>query len=482
MEKNIFEVIVVGNGALGCALSIELGLIHNIQVALIGKDSRPFSGSLAAGAMTNCYGEMTDETFIFPHQERFKISEQALLSWEPWIRFISAHSDKKIIHGKGTYLILNSFGGSADNRNFNIIENYVTKNNIKHSSIDVTDLPLNPVDQHKPLKSLYLFDEGYVNPNSLFDAYDDIITHNNNITNINCEIINIQEEKNRFKVTFVNNEIIYGQKLVFAAGFFNNECMLKLSGIEEDIIPQFGSVGSALHIQAENHGIKNVIRTPSRGGGCGFNLVPRDENHLYFGGTASLSLSEVQFPSIYYISNLIRALSYQFDRKLLFSKITNFIVGHRPFTLDKLPVIGCLNNPNIWVLSGFNRDGFHCAPIIAKTVAEELLSNMVSQYQMFSPLRKPFFIRSIEESINHFCNHHYLSAISEMEPKLQFAHDDYIIDGVRRDIASVYNDLNISFGLDPEILWMLLRLYKNKDSNFNNFKNLIKKYELAKVI
>ena len=63
--SQVYDIAIVGNGILACALSEKLK-DEGLSIALIGPSDRPESASVAAAAMLNSFAEIGPRVFRPP--------------------------------------------------------------------------------------------------------------------------------------------------------------------------------------------------------------------------------------------------------------------------------------------------------------------------------------------------------------------------------------------------------------------------------
>src|SRR4051794_25431431 len=106
---------------LGCATALDLVRTHpGLRVAVVGPAGRPGGASAAAGAMLNCFGEVTHRTLSSePGRTKLELSSQALEAWPAWLDELNADlaDDRRLAIREGTYVLYNSSGGRLDSLN-----------------------------------------------------------------------------------------------------------------------------------------------------------------------------------------------------------------------------------------------------------------------------------------------------------------------------------------------------------------------------
>src|SRR3990167_4848033 len=167
--SNHYDIIVIGNGIIGLSAAFSLKLHDStIRVAVIGPKDRLNGATPAAGAMLGCYGEVTETTLNSkPATAKLEMAIKSATLWPQWIETINhfLSKDDQLTLNQGTFVILNSQAGKRETKNFNAIIRALHQYKGKYEFVSPDDIPgINPVDTHRPLQSLFLPEEGYINP------------------------------------------------------------------------------------------------------------------------------------------------------------------------------------------------------------------------------------------------------------------------------------------------------------------------------
>jgi glycine/D-amino acid oxidase-like deaminating enzyme len=85
IKPKIYDVAVVGSGAIGASIAFELAS-RGRKVVRIGEVQRETAASMAAGAMNGCFGEIT-QTLIGSEYGRLKVCMdiEARKLWPAWM-------------------------------------------------------------------------------------------------------------------------------------------------------------------------------------------------------------------------------------------------------------------------------------------------------------------------------------------------------------------------------------------------------------
>jgi glycine/D-amino acid oxidase-like deaminating enzyme len=171
--------------------------------------------------------------------------------------------------------------------------------------------------------------------------------------------------------------IFEASKVVVAAGS-NSTALLE----DWDVVPMLQGVGSAYLFQTSKLSMpgifrNHVIRTVNRGGAqCGFHVVPRKDG-FYLGAGNYITLPSESSHRLETLRYLFQTLESELINKdLSYDLVGSLVKGHRPRSMDGLPMIGALEGANnIFVATGTNRAGLTWAPRISEEVLSWISGN-----------------------------------------------------------------------------------------------------------
>src|SRR3977135_2879697 len=130
-KGNNFDLVIVGNGAIGLACAFELiERQPDLAIAIVGPDSRPRGASVAAGAMLGCHGEITAHGLSSElGREKFGWHRQAKALWPNWLgRLRESGAPLTVI--EGTFVLCNAISGSLEDENFAAILRALSDDNV----------------------------------------------------------------------------------------------------------------------------------------------------------------------------------------------------------------------------------------------------------------------------------------------------------------------------------------------------------------
>ena len=457
-----YDVIIVGNGIIGMSTALSLTLYDpTLKVAVIAPENRLNGATPASGAMLGCFGEVTESTFKSkPALIKLEMAIKSLSLWPEWLNKINnilPASQHLKIHS-GTHVILNSQAGKRETRNFNAIIHALNhyKGNYEIRSPD-TIPGIQPIDTHRPLQSLFLPNEGFINSSHLLNALDSFAVRQKLFTCIDAAVTSLSHQNHIHTVKTSSGDIYKTNKLILAAGAYTQELINQYPQLSKHIPPMLAGVGCSLLLKYSNPLLKHVIRTPNRAGACGAHFIPFDSSieQVYLGASNSVRLRPQGHAKLGDASYLMHWGMQQFDQNLFKAEIIKMNTGNRPVPMDTFPLLGETSIKGLWIVSGTFRDGVHDSPLIADYVARKILFDEEAFSHPFNPERAPLNTMTRDEAIDEVVEH-YMSAGYEhgMElPKIGWEFRIQLM--IKKWVTELYDELDTSFGISPEILMML---------------------------
>lgn len=457
-RPNQADVVIVGNGALGMFLADELIERQIGSVVVIGPSTREAGASQAAGAMLGCFGEVTTESLrTDAARTRFELGVAAHDRWPDVLRRLEEVSPtgRPLQVATESHVILNSVGANLDDVNFAATIDALNEYGTPWAEIDANDIPgYKPRLESRALHAIHLPTEGAVDARGVLAALD---------ARVRAAGMSIVDQTVRRLVS--SDDIVTGVELgdghiieagnvVVAAGARSESLVRTAFDDEFDLMPTIPGLGFAM-IARRTGGepFTSVVRTPNRGFACGLHVVPAGDGREYYGATNRLVdqvsgvtwMADVRFLAQYSMQQL--------DERVASHEVEQWLAGNRPVTLDGFPLIGWLPASGLYLMTGTYRDGFHCAPLLAEHVANELQGKPGIIDPMFTPMREPIVTRSIEWSIDEYVTHNlaaWFETGAEAAPQMTTAQ---IADYYRNMAVQGYDKLGIDYALGPDILW-----------------------------
>jgi glycine/D-amino acid oxidase-like deaminating enzyme len=412
-----FDVVVVGNGAIGHAVAHAIALeAPMLRIALVGESSRPQSASVAAGAMLGAYSEVTANLRTsVAGRTKMQESLAAARIWPTWLETLNeriSHAERVAIR-PGTFMILNAVGGLLDSENYAAVRKTLVEQDEPFEDVDPRDIPgLNPWDMARPLRAMFIPGEGSVESDRLLSAYVTAAKSSDSITLINERAVRFRTTDSRILgVHTAANELLEAPKVVLASGVQTQTLLDTLPTLARRIPRLFSGGGSSLvfdpswcYGDKRATTVPHVVRTPNRSLACGLHMIPRGDNHVYVGATNYLSMQPWSRPNMSDMHFLIECAIEQLNQDFVWAQLVTWNTGNRPVTVDSCPILGATSLEGLWVMSGTFRDGLHMSPLLAQQVMREIVYGESVMAPIFRPERPPISATK-EEAVSEVVKH-----------------------------------------------------------------------------
>jgi len=479
---NQFDIVIVGNGILGLTTAISVATKDKtLNIAVLGPKDRLGGATAAAGAMLNAFGEVTSTTLKSKAgQTKLDMAIKSLRMWPEWIEKINSYlpSEKKVQQTDGTFVILNSKSGNLDSENYDAIIKAMDQYQEPYEDVPPGSIAgLNPVEDCRPLRAMYLPNEGSLGTAEMLESLQFIAEEHFNVTFIEdyAEKLNVTSGAVS-SVLLGNGETISAAKIVLAAGAFCQKLIDQIPGLADRIPRLLSGVGHSFVIeQVPEKPIKQMVRTPNRSGACGLHAVPQKDG-LYVGATNNVFLSPETSQAVGLTHFLQECTLEQINQDLYKSRILKWHTGNRPATIDTFPLVGKTSVDGLWLLTGTYRDGFHQSPLLADYISDQILNTEQTSETIFQPERLPIQVLSREESIEEAI-HHYMCGAYERSMKLPKAGWNEMFRGMFRNrLKQLYKDLDTDFGLLPDMI-VMLEFARDSHKTISFFRDYFKRIQ-----
>lgn len=298
--------------------------------------------------------------------------------------------DQQIKQNPGTFVVLNSKSGSLDTDNYQAIIEVSNKYQEIYEEVNPRDVVgLNPLDDCRPLRALFLPNEGSIYSGKLLDALTQVLVNSQQVEFINNNVEKIQANDTLVNSLILDNGLeIQSDKYILAAGSYSPELIDQMPELARRIPRLLAGIGVSAVASRSNNKIEHVIRTPNRSGACGLHALPRDNGGLYIGATNNIAFSPSAKHKLGLSQFLLQCAVDQIDQDLYKSEILSWHVGNRPVTIDTFPLVGETSINNFYILTGTYRDGLQQAPLWGDYMARKILNKDSNIEHPFIPERK----------------------------------------------------------------------------------------------
>ncbi|KAB2832209.1 MAG: FAD-binding oxidoreductase, partial [Caedimonadaceae bacterium] len=252
-----YDVAIIGNGILGLSTAFSLSLLDpTLKIAIVAPLSREGSASVAAGAMLNAFAELTSTSLKSKAgEEKFENALKASKKWNSWLQSINDFlpEAENLTIQDGTFVILNAKSGILDSENFNAILNTLKQRQESYEEVDPQSIPgLNPVEDCRPLRSLYLPKEGCINSGSVINALQYILQKHFNVTFIHQKALSFNVKGHAVvSLNTDQGEIISARNFVIAAGSYSQKLIDTLPQISRNIPRLLSGMGCSVVVSQD---------------------------------------------------------------------------------------------------------------------------------------------------------------------------------------------------------------------------------------
>lgn len=370
MHQTATDVVVVGTGLLGLATAFEV-LNRGLEVTVIGPRTGDHTGqaSRAAGAMLTVFSEV--EASHDPQRIRLEVGERlaARNSYQAWLDRISTASARTLDLVHGVWVIGNSYG-TDDTANLKAIAAAAETHGYRAEFGAPADVPgLAP--QTRAHEALWLPDEASVDPAALVEALSSVLHAHPRCRWHNTTVTTVNECGEHLAVQAGDGSTTLTAHLVLAAGAGTTGLLDPVLAEQVAAPPLRSGRGVSLLVRAP-FTLPAAVRTPNRGFACGSHMVPRGDGTVYLGATNRLSTEPDygQRATLDEIATLMHDATAELNTTLRDACLIEVRVGHRPVTLDHLPLFGRTGHPMVHLATGTYRCGVLLAPHAATIVAD----------------------------------------------------------------------------------------------------------------
>lgn len=367
------ETLVVGGGAVGLAIALELVSLGQRVVHVFPTAGDATSASRAAGAMLGAFGEVTaDDGPAEIAELDFRLAAQRL--YPAWLEKIRGLSRAEIFEAKGTVIIANN-QGVRDRDSIQRMRKEAEARNEPADWIEPRDVPgLKPARTYEPSLCLFLGNEHAVHSGELADAVVAALKTFPGYRRVDAEVRELARQGEAWRATTSTGETVDAAAAVLAGGSRAVQC-LSTELAEAAGVPNVYFGKGIACLVTEGPAVRHTIRTPNRAFTCGVHMVPRSgQGHVYVGATNFMGKDQdaalKNQPGE--LHGLFDDTIHQLNTDIRTARIESLPVGFRPIGAFKRPAVGRTRLPNLYLATGTYRNGVLMAPLIATFIASEM--------------------------------------------------------------------------------------------------------------
>ena len=403
------DIAIIGNGSLAASLArILQGMDPTLKIAVIGPAGRPGAASTTAGAMLNCWAEITPGALEDPYlSQRFTLIRSALDLWEDWGAGLSDETSLPVDIRWGTDVINAPGGPPAEDLAFEYMQGAMTAAGVVHGDATAEARHILDPDPSRRAIRAERVPDGAVDSRQVMAALDESLRLRG-IEVIPARAVGVTAKAPGGSVHLDDGSVVTAGVIVVANGSFARELEYHDCDLEQTVLPLFYGGGTDIQLRlpswaetpAELRDMDVVLRTMDRGGACGYHLVPLGCPDFYFGASSGVWDTPEETHRAHALAFLLDGVAHEFHKAFFHAGVTLRGPGYRPVSLDALPLIGPTSAEGIWFFNGMKRDGFTSAPFTARELAKAILGQPNALPADFVPERKPITYLTREKAID----------------------------------------------------------------------------------
>jgi glycine oxidase len=452
------HIVIVGNSILGLMTARAwLQAQPDVTLTIVGRAHRPGSASMAAAAMLNSFAELEHDS-LGTALDRFKfdLSREATAAW-PAVFSEICPDRSGVARGFGTYVLNNAATDDLDDANFLAVRRFADEFNEPYTEADPASIPnYAPEPRNRALRALHLTREGWVNPKQFLTALQGWLQQHPNVHWRNTEVTRLHISGAGVQAAeLADGQPLVGDRFVLANGA-NLTQVLQASAPNLPVQRVFYGVGVSLELQHPQHFHTHCVRTTNRGLACGVYSVPYGLQQTLIGASNYISPVPHDHGHAGSAYTLLKAAMEQINFNFFRASLAQINVGWRPTTSDTYPLFGPTSIPNLWILGGTKRDGFHLSPVLCRDLVRAMRGESIAEgYAELAPerplirnlSREAAIAKAVRHQLNASYQHDFVSAKNRMVEQLAKAY--------RADLESLHDQVGAeSWGIPPELLDM----------------------------
>jgi glycine oxidase len=428
-----------------------------LKIAIIGPPDREGGATQAAGAMLNCFGEITGLTFHSREsRQKFGMARTALKRWPEFLEWLNGllPAPSRLVNNTGTFVILNSGSGRIESENFHAMMAALQQCNERYEEVDPNAIDgLKPNQNRRPLRAVYLPDEGMLDARRFMDALRTVLIQRQVIF-LEKKATGFVRDGSGYTVHLSGPEWVNAGRCLLASGIFTQDLLDSHPELSRRIPRLFAGVGVSMALSQDPAApIRQVIRTPNRAGACGLHVLPLSDGSLYLGASNDVFIRPQTTPMAGVVHFLLECAMEQINPNLYRSTPIFMRTGNRPVTADGFPLIGQTSWEGLFILTGTYRDGFHQSPVLSQIIADEIVGVKAMEHG-FRPERPLIRTLSRAEAIRVYLDHLIAAYYEHGWDVAKISNEDVFRKMAEDRVNALCAELGIDYGLAPEILLM----------------------------
>jgi len=384
----VTDVLVIGGGIIGCAIAQRLAQ-RKIRICTVFEWPPPAGqASAASGAMLCVFSEVTPSHDIARQDLELTYHVSARKLYDDWLCELREAGTPQLSLVPGLFVIANARGDN-DLIEIDAIRNAASRFESTTENVRPSDITgLRPASKYPCSQAIYLPDEGSVDSEILLTSLNTYLKHHSSVTMLSGTVASLHIDSSQVTATLADGHIVIADRVVLCCGAAAQHLLTSSSLASANVPALLSGRGTSLVVRTST-AFPTPIRTPNRGFACGVHVVPRMNGHVYLGATNRLSTAPdfTATPRLSELSALTYGVVHEISTSLVDAEVITSRVGHRPVTIDKIPLVGRTWEERVLIASGTYRNGMLLSPLIANLIADEIMHPGSTDDHHYSPRR-----------------------------------------------------------------------------------------------
>jgi glycine oxidase len=389
----VFDVIVIGNGALGLSIAHRLkARAPEMRLAVLGPATRAGGATSAAGAMLNAWGELVRNQFAWPIlAERASLMIESLPLWDGATADLQPFSTAPFAPGWGTLVLDTGRGGESEKHTLATVLEALAARGL--------DAPIHARGRIIP--------DGWIDPLVLLGAYEAILRASG-ADLMTQSAVSLAFADGGWAIALDDGRSVRAARVVLANGAFAQALIDPLEEVRRATPRLVYEAGAGFEVSfAEAPPLPFVMRTLGRGAVGGFHIVPLSRGRFYVGATAEAALTPNWTLPAARLATVKAAFVAEGEPAFASAQFTPRAIGFRALSADGFPLLGQSHAPGLWFATGMRRDGLTSSPMIARLIADAVLDGAVAPVlKRFTPSRALLSYKNGAEALADACAGH----------------------------------------------------------------------------
>ena len=381
----VADVLVVGGGVVGRTVAWRLA-VAGAEVSWLAPAELAGTATAASGAMLSIASEVAAHLKTPAHDADLRCRSEGRRLWGEWLPQLhdATGVDPHLV--PGSFVVANSVGRD-DAAEMAAIRAAARAVGGRAEDVSAEDVPgLDPDPAARAFDAVYLPDEATVDSGRLLASLGAVLD-DTGVRRVTDAAVKVDVDDASLVVHCQSGDRLVADHVVLATGAGTDE-LLVASGLEDVLPPVWGGRGVSVVVRAPTR-LPNCVRTPNRAFACGLHLVPRADGLTYLGATNRLSTAPDlgRLPTLGEIATVVGDVTRELSGSLRHAELVSTAVGHRPVTVDRLPLVGRSAVPRLLAATATWRNGVVLAPVIAELIVDELLHPGATAEHPYTPTR-----------------------------------------------------------------------------------------------